>query len=252
MARSKGSKTHCSKCGGEGHTKRTCGKKDDITPSYEPLSYRGRSPYRRKSCCSYCKHVGHTKRTCVQRSNDLENAYKANSEFRTNFFHWMEANKIGVGSVVVNVCSIRDNNEIKKVETAWIITKIRWENINICMSSYTRCCDRKGNYIYLNNNPEDTWRFKTKNWYTYSDLVYGVFEGFMLRKPLEGRYGSKENTIHTFPLFAEDCPFSKLSRTSVNEFYIYKIFPSTSENHIGEVPSQEWFNGRKSFEKILG
>lgn len=105
MARTVGSKTTCSICGGEGHNKRTCSKsavagtvktvkRQTAKSSRLPLTF---NTTRSARTCSYCQSPYHTARTCFVKKSDFAQFSKlVDAALEVRLAH----HQVGLGAVV--------------------------------------------------------------------------------------------------------------------------------------------------------
>ena len=193
MARTKGSKTHCSQCGGEGHTKRTCpelgrAKHQRINEPRTKKTYCKhcgsrfhssrecpvkpvRSP-RRDVTCSYCSKSGHTRRSCELLKKDRAQVVKENAAFRAKVLDWINEIGLGVGALVKGTRRFYDSESGRALTAPglFLVTDIRWERLNV-VQSYE---DRQDCYH---------WTWRCSNWWDHQNCLESVLKVQLVGTP---------------------------------------------------------------------
>ena len=159
----------CGHCYQQGHNKRSCPRytermqrayqeaKDDgneshieyyaaqmakrtgINPETGAKRKRRNESYGRK--CSYCREGGHSRRTCGSMKDDQRNYRRMASVVRKDMLSNMQEHGFGVGSLLI-LASNEWNaaaGEYQEVTTAYLVTKIKWENIGPHNQTGTNC-----------------------------------------------------------------------------------------------------------------
>ena len=148
----------CGHCYNRGHNKRSCPRYTErVRVQYEEAKENGSSDlayyaqalasrtginpetgekrkrrnesYGRK--CSYCREQGHSRRTCSSIKDDQRNYRRMAQVVRKDMLARMQEHGFGVGSLVTLVTNEwnEEAGEYQDATSAYLVTKIKWENI---------------------------------------------------------------------------------------------------------------------------
>ncbi len=108
---------------------RNLAKRTGINPETGEKRKRRDESYGRK--CSYCREQGHSRRTCSSMKDDQRNYRRMAQVVRTDMLGRIQEHGFGVGSLVTLVTNEwnEEAGEYQDATSAYLVTKIRWENI---------------------------------------------------------------------------------------------------------------------------
>jgi len=108
---------------------RALAKRTGINPETGEKRKRRDESYGRK--CSYCRERGHSRRTCGSMKDDQRNYRRMASVVRKDMLANMQEHGFGIGSLVTLVGNAwnEEASEYQDTTSAYLVTKIKWENI---------------------------------------------------------------------------------------------------------------------------